>query len=326
MRRSPRVISTGNQGAEPWYRRVKAVISALRRRSQPWFYQLAGFLGAIAGLLTSTAAVSLTELLLAANQDRSLSQSLTSVLLSGISFAVFGCMVGTTLYVAIRHHQHQQLRWTALSAVILGSLFAGLASGGISQIFVNGITDGPESEGAAVKVAASILIAVLLGIALSQTVPNLPATRGLAAGLSAALIYVLFISVVIVLGLRTDSACVAGLVALGPALGFALAFAETRFREAVIQVDWASNDSTCIGLGPSPVRIGGGKDDIFIPGARPNISCIHIRDGQIEHVETASGKCTALQDGSRLRINGLTMVVRTSKTSAVSGPKSGVKK
>lgn len=315
-------VPRGNRNSEPWYDKVTSAAAALRRRSQLAFYLVAGLLGALAGLLTSAAAVLLAQFALAANEAEVLSRSLTSVMLTGLRFGVYAGIVGTTLYIAMRRYQHQKLRWKALSGVVASSLSAGAVSGSALQVISNGLSDTRNSSSAVVDVAASILVAVLLGVILSQTVPNLPPTRGLAAGLSAALISLLCVAVLAVVGTPTDLTSTGGLLALGPALGFALALAETRFREAIIQVDWAPDDSTWVGLGSSPLSIGGGKDDIYIPGAPANISKITLQNGAIEHVETASGKRTSLQDGNRLRINGLTMVVRIPKTSTASKVKS----
>jgi len=316
----------GNRDSESWYDRAVSAASALRRRSQPAFYFVAGLFGALAGLSTSAAAKTLAHFVLEGDEAETPHQSLNLVILTALRFGIFACMVGTTLYIAMRRHQHQKLRWTELSGVVAGSLFAGAISGSVFQVISNGLSDTHSNSSAVVDVAASILVAALLGVILSHTAPNLPPTRGLAAGLSAALISLLCIALLAAVRTPTDLACVGGLLALGPALGLALAIAETRFREAIIQVDWAPDDSTCVGLGSSPVSIGGGKDDIFIPGAPANISNISLHDGQIEHVETASGKRTSLQDGNRLRINGLTMVVRAPKTSTASQAKSGTGK
>lgn len=90
-----------------------------------------------------------------------------------------------------------------------------------------------------------------------------------------------------------------------------MAVVESQFRHAVLEINWGPNDTTHVGLGLSPVTIGGGKDDVFIRGAPAAISTIQMDAGRIEHTEHKTGKRTALQDGDRLRINGLTMVIHT---------------
>lgn len=89
--------------------------------------------------------------------------------------------------------------------------------------------------------------------------------------------------------------------------------AEDLFREASVEVMWAPYETTTVGLGAQAVTVGGGEDHIFVRGLPPHVSSIVLRNGQIEHVETASGKRTPLQDGSRLRVGGLNLVIHAAR-------------
>lgn len=297
----------GRQGPKGWPHQVSIAVSNLRRRSQAGFYCVAGMLGAFSGLLLSNAAVGLAELLI------KLPRLLTSALLAGLSYGVFATVLGTSLYVAMERHQHQKLRWMSISTTVLTSLAAGAFTGATLQIISNGLREStpeqPADNVAIVIVATWILVATLLGVLLTRNLPNLAATRGLAAGFFAGLVSLLVAGATVAAGFGTGIAYFVGSITLGGALGWGLSVAETRFRDAMLQVNWAPNDKTYVGLGPSPVRVGGGRDHIFIPGAPPQISAITMSNGRIEHIETASGKKTRLRDGNRIRINGLTMVV-----------------
>jgi uncharacterized protein involved in tellurium resistance len=103
---------------------------------------------------------------------------------------------------------------------------------------------------------------------------------------------------------------IVGIALLGLSLGLAMYFVEKMFREACVEVEWAPNETSRVGLGAQPVVIGGGGEEhIFKRGLPPYVSSLIFKDGLIEHVETANGNRTPLLDGSRLRIGGLNMVV-----------------
>jgi hypothetical protein len=152
----------------------------------------------------------------------------------------------------------------------------------------------------------------LLGAMLSRNIPNLGMARGLGAGA--------FGGAVGCMGFLLTSTFlpgaagrIVGVALLGLALGLAMHLAENMFREASVEVEWAPYETTHVGLGAQPVVIGGGGEEhIFKKGLPPQVSRLVFKDGQIEHIETASGKRTPLQDGSRLRIGGLNMVVHAS--------------
>ena len=100
-----------------------------------------------------------------------------------------------------------------------------------------------------------------------------------------------------------------GVAILGAALGIAMYLAENLFREASLEVIWAPNETSRVSLGAQPISIGGGEDHVFVRSLSPHVSSIVFQNGQIEHIETASGKRTPLQDGSRLRIGPINLVV-----------------
>lgn len=238
------------------------------------------------------------------------SQSFTSVLVAGVGIGAFASALGTALSIAMLSFQRQRIRRISVFAMAIFGFVSGAICGGTFQALYNGITDSHSDISLVVIIAASILVSTLLGTALSRTAPNLPPIRGLVAGVLAGLLSALSSVVASRWGIGMRGVSLLGFTMLGAALGFAMAIAERHFRNASVDVEWEPNETTRVGLGSQPISIGGGKDDIFIPGAPAHISSIAVRNGQIEHVENSNGKRTALIDGSRLRINGLTMVVR----------------
>ena len=104
-----------------------------------------------------------------------------------------------------------------------------------------------------------------------------------------------------------------GMAALGIALGLAMYVVEQLFREASLEVIWAPGETTRVSLGAQPVTIGGGEDHVFVRGLPEHIASIVFENGQIEYVESINGKRTSLQDGSRMPIGNLEIVVHAAR-------------
>jgi hypothetical protein len=271
-------------------------------------------------LLIGGLAVAISQFALRTTEFVIKSESLTSALVTGLGLGIFASTLGTALFLGMRRYKRQAVERISVSAIAISGFLSGAICGGIAQLVVNGITDSHEGAGPIVITAASILVGTLLGIILSRNVTNLPPMRGLVAGLAAGLISGLTSAAAVGWGIAAAGSYLLGFAALGAALGFGMAIVDKHFRDAVIEVEWEPHETTRVGLGSKPIRIGGGRDHIVIAGAPPHLSSISIRDGEIEHVETATGKRTELKDGSRLRVGGLNMVVHTtSRPSASTG-------
>lgn len=246
------------------------------------------------------------------------SRSFSSVLVASVGIGAFASALGTALSIAMLSFQRRRILQISVFAMAIFGFISGAICGGTFQALYNGITDSHSDTSLVVIIAASILVGTLLGTALSRIAPNLPPIRGLIAGLLAGLLSALSSVAASRWSIGMLVVSLLGFTLLGPALGFAMSIAERHFRNASIDVEWEPRETTRVGLGSKPISIGGGNDDIFIPGAPAHISSIAVRNGQIEHVENSNGKRTALKDGSRLRINGLTMVVHAPPTLAFS--------
>jgi len=101
----------------------------------------------------------------------------------------------------------------------------------------------------------------------------------------------------------------AGIGALGAALGIAIVVVDSIFREATLEIIWAPKEVTTVGLGGNMVTIGGGDDHIYVAGLSRKAAGVVIEQGKIQYVDIASGQRTDLRDGSRLKIGSIEIVV-----------------
>jgi hypothetical protein len=106
---------------------------------------------------------------------------------------------------------------------------------------------------------------------------------------------------------------ISSFIGLGAVLVPLIFLLRRRAEEAAVEVLWSPDKTTTVRLGKRPLTVGGGADDIVLPGAPPRVSTIVMANGVIEHIETSTGARTPLKDGSRLRIGGLVMVVHASE-------------
>ena len=303
---APSTLSSIRLGA------ISTYFVRLRGRSQPGLYSL---VGTIAGLLSAVLAgitVALAVSALRTPGDSVVSESLILVVTTALKFGVLASVLSALLFVCMRWYHRRSFTGLVTLAVAASGFFAGAIPAGLLQLLTNAVSDSRESGNTTVFTAALILLGGLLGTGLSRFMPNLQPNRGLVAGLAAGLVAGLFSSTAAALGIPSPGVFLVGCAVLGAAVGFAMSFAESRFRESLIEIHWDSRQSTRLGLGSKPVTVGGGKDDIFISGAPEHVSSIAMRNGQIEHLETSNGKRTALKDGSRLRVGGLIMVIHVS--------------
>lgn len=282
----------------------------VRDRSQSGLYALvgaqAGFIGGVLGGI----AVLILEFIL---RRASFSESLLLVLTTGIKFGVLAAVLAACLFLCTRWYHRRPLPRLITFALTASNFFAGAFAASLLQILVNAFSDSLNPGNTIVLIGAMTFLGALVGATLSQDAPNLKQARGLVAGLVTGLTTGLLSTAVDLLGLPAPIAFLAGSLLLGAGIGVVGSLVETRFRQALIEIERERGQSTVLGLGHKTVKIGGGRDDeIYIAGAPAHISGLAIREEQIEHVETANGKRTLLQDGSRLRIGTLIMTVHAS--------------
>ncbi|MDQ1322565.1 MAG: hypothetical protein QG655_3813 [Actinomycetota bacterium] len=238
----------------------------------------------------------------------------SSIMWSALHEAALAAILAATLFAAAEWHQRREITPPKLLRILLFGALAGLVSGAAGQALYT-LADPGYFKYYVVRIASWALSGLLLGAILSRRVPNLGLTRGAIAGAAGGAVGC--VGALITWNVLPESAEFVGRIIgfglLGLALGLAIHIVETMVREASVEVEWAPNETSRVSLGATPVTVGGGEDHIFIRGLPHHVSSIVFTNGQIEHIETANGKRTPLQDGSRLRIGGKYMVVHASK-------------
>lgn len=267
-------------------------------------------LNAVAGALGGGAGSLLAEVV--QGLEPTFQNNVQSVVFTGLWCAVFTSAISASLFAAGLWYQRRELHPKSVSKALLSGAVAGFAAGGIAQWLYLQDIGSPEFQNYVLRTFCWGLAGALIGGILSTTISNLTLQRGSLAGFIGGAVG--GIGFLLVAGVLPEAiGRFVGVATLGAALGCAMYLAESLFREASLEVIWAPNESSRVSLGVQPVSIGGGEDQIFVRGLPPQVSRIVFQNGQIEHIESATGKRTPLQDGSRLRIGPLNLVVHAGK-------------
>ena len=235
-----------------------------------------------------------------------------TVVFTGLWCAFFTSVIAAALFAAGAWYQRRNLRPQPIVRALLFGALAGFIAGSIAQWLYQQEIGSLEFQNYVLRTFCWGLAGALIGAILSRTVPNLGLKRGAVAGFVGGAVG--GIGFLVVSGLfQVTAGRFVGVAILGAALGIAMYLAENLFREASLEVIWAPNETSRVSLGAQPISIGGGEDHVFVRSLSPHVSSIVFQNGQIEHIETASGKRTPLQDGSRLRIGPINLVVHAAK-------------
>ncbi len=292
--------------------RLLGEYASVLRSNKPLLFGLAGFFGAALGALVAEAVPHFQM------ANARAGESLYTALYSGVAASV----LTPALWLAAEYHRRRvELTWGALVRPFLSGALAGILAGALAG-FMYG-------SAAFVEYWREILfrpicwgaMGGLLGWRLSSMSPNLGISRGLAGGLIGgavggfaflftAILFPQFIGRIVGFGV------------MGAALGLALVAVDALFREAILEVVWAPNETTSIPLGPRPTHIGGGDDHVSIPGLAENAISITLEGGRIRFFEKASGRKTDLKDGSNIKIGRVALVIhaRQAASKAASRP------
>ena len=238
--------------------------------------------------------------------------NLQSVVFTAMWCAVFTSVIAAALFTAGAWYQRRDIRSERVLKSLLFGALAGFVAGGIAQWLYQQDIGSVEFQNYVLRTFCWGLAGALIGAILSRAVPNLGLQRGSLAGFIGGAVggvgFLIFSSI-----FQEVLGRFVGVATLGAALGLAMYLAENLFREASLEVIWAPNETSTVSLGAQPVTIGGGEDHIFVRNLPPHVSTIVFQNGQIEHIETANGKRTPLNDGSHLRIGPLNLVVHAAK-------------
>jgi len=236
-----------------------------------------------------------------------------------IAVSIWGAGIGGALAPALAcagaHYNRRQLSPKATMKMAWAGFLGGAASGALIEAFYEAGFALGISPGSGLAFIYQCLtwglMGGMVGGILASTVPNLQQWRGVCSG-----------------GVGGSIGC-AGFLALGSilpevlgrlfgvgvmglAIGLSIVVAEKLAREASLEVIWAPNEVTFSNLGEQPVLIGGGPEDhVFVRGFPAGYAGIAFSQGRVEYAETASGRRAPLNNGSRLEIGKLTLIVHT---------------
>ena len=271
------------------------------RNNKPALFALLGFAGGVVGALIGE---------LAPDSARSYSGLVFQVAMwtalcgSGIAVALF---TASEIYHRRRGFcSKQTIRY--LGAGALG----GAIAGAVAQAIYNAHFVSPAFTHFILRPICWGLMGGILGLRLASTIPNLlPSRAAIAGGIGGILGGVAFL---IGSEIMTQTfGRMAGLGALGAALGLAIVVVDSLFREATLEIIWAPREITTVALGRVPVTIGGGDDHIFVAGLPQNAACVVIENGKVQYVDTKSARHTDLRDGSKIKIGSIEVVVHTTR-------------
>jgi Ca-activated chloride channel family protein len=157
-----------------------------------------------------------------------------------------------------------------------------------------------------------MVLGAILGRGMGLFIPNLPGKRAAAAGAVGGLA-----GAVAMLALGQGPGRLAGAAALGLCIGLMIALAEELAREAWLVVNWGPNERVNISLGAQPVLIGSSrKAQVYLPrnkGYPEEWATISLDNGKIRFTDKTTGRGQDLRNGSELKIDPITIQVRSTK-------------
>lgn len=261
-----------------------------------------GFIGGVVGALVA-------DMVTPGGVGGSVIRVVGGVVIWGAVFAS-GILIGLTwaleVYAGHKRPSAKKLKGAVFSGLLAGAFAGGIAQAvfmvhhftGIGRVFFQSGCWG--------------LAGAILGWRLSRAIPNLGSGRAALAGLIGGWIGGLGFLVVSAL-LAEVLGRALGIGILGAALGFAMVIVEALFREASLEVVWAPKETTVLSLGPKPISIGGGDDNVYISSLKPRVATVQLLEGKISYTEIATGKKTELHDGNRIKIRKVEIVVHAKK-------------
>lgn len=271
------------------------------RNNKPVLFALLGCLGGVVGALLGELA------------PDSAKSSSTIVVEVAVWTALCGSAIAVALFSAseLYHRRRGFVSRQALRYLSAGAIGGGIA-GAVAQALYNAHFVSPEFTNFILRPLCWGLMGAILGLRLASTIPNLHLSRAaIAGGIGGTLGGVAFL-----IGsafMSQSFGRMAGLGALGAALGLAIVVVDSMFREATLEIIWAPREVTTVALGRIPVTIGGGDDHIFVAGLPQNAACVVIEQGKVQYVDTASARRTDLRDGSKIKIGSIEVVVHATR-------------
>ena len=257
-----------------------------------------GFLGGVVGALFA-------ELVPMSGVGGSVMRLVGGVAVWGAVFSS-GILLGLTwaleVYAGHKRPSGKKIRGAFGSGLLAGAIAAGIAQAvfmahqfsGFGRFFFQSGCWG--------------LAGAILGWRLSGAIPNLGAGRATLAGLIGGGIGGMGFIVISALFAEVIGRAL-GIGILGAALGLAMVIVEALCREASLEVIWGPKEITFISLGPRPISIGGGDDNVYVHNLPPRYVTVQLIEGKIYYTDGTTGKKRELHDGNRIKIGKFETIV-----------------
>ena len=206
--------------------------------------------------------------------------------------------------------------WPSPLSVAIGlacGMVAGLVGGAVGQGLFFLTPDAPIME-SVFRVLGWSLLGCLSGLGLSVFIPNLKLWHGFVGGGVGGLIGAFGYLVASQLGPGGDiTGRVLGALILGFCIGLVVAFVESSFRSAWIEVWRGPREMITVSLGPEPVRIGSDsrQSTVWVPGAEGIALKYWIREGQVVCFDSSTQVEGTAIDGDQRSVGRVKIVVRT---------------
>jgi hypothetical protein len=238
--------------------------------------------------------------------------------------------IAALVCLALLAGQHHYTRGTlpAVGGVAVG-LLGGLAVGMVGGAAGQGLyLLAPDSAalGKVFRVLGWTLLGGLAGLGLSQFIPNLRWSLGLAGGaIGGAVGAAGFLGVSGALGedesLQWVARVVGGLL-LGFCIGLMVAIVEAAFRRAWLEVRYGARETITVTLGPEPVKIGGDAKmcTVWARGAAPLALRFFVRDGKVVCDDPVMKRESAVSDGFSKEVGNVTVTVHTGSGAGAAAP------
>jgi len=238
---------------------------------------------------------------------------LVGIFTTAVWAGLFSAVIATGLFYAIEIYGRRKGDWgELLKKSIPAGFVAGAISGGIAQAIF-----GPVSNFLSDLIVLFLfqsacwgILGLILGWRLSKAIPNLGAQRAMGAGFIGGFIGGAgFLIVGDFLELLPGH--MLGIGIMGAALGLCIVLVEERSRVAFVEVHWTPDEVSYFTLGRTPVFIGSGDSDIYVPTVVRHAMSLTIEGGQIIGTDHTKGKKKELFDGNHINIGKIDMIIRT---------------
>ena len=238
----------------------------------------------------------------------------TSVSAMGISLTL---LAGQQFYL-----RQSLLGLAAIAKGMAVGLSAGLAGGAIGQILY-GMLPPTTLLDAAFRAFGWSLLGATVAYGISFSVPNLRWDKALIGGAFGGIAGAFgFMSANFLLPNAGGDigGRLVGATLLGFFLGLMVAWAESAFRRAWLEIRYGAREIRRVNLGPEPVSLGSssGLCTIYVPGSAPIALRYRLDQSSVIKETVPIGAVEEVRDGNRQTLGSIEITVRTSSDSSKS--------